>query len=264
MANEEEIIGMILTINTVLMIIGGIIFAIACFRQRNLLSWMPIFIILAIGNFFFTYQFVDYLYQLIAYCLFGVAAIFTFNAAFIEYYKLFIKTNNQKSQAVNFMIAVVALMPIIIGFQIFVLSILIATIIMLLRIYIKTRSPSRFLFMISIIAATIAMFFISLDSFGVEGAFIFGNIIVTSYMSVLVVAAIVALLEQEITGTINEKNTLKDKYSHDLGNILHSISITFELMKTMEPSDKELNELENLLKNKIHEASDLVKEIRKL
>ena len=83
-------------------------------------------------------------------------------------------------------------------------------------------------------------------------------------MSVLVVAAIVALLEQEITGTINEKNTLKDKYSHDLGNILHSISITFELMKTMEPSDKELNELEDLLKNKIHEASDLVKEIRKL
>ena len=135
---------------------------------------------------------------------------------------------------------------------------------MLLRIYIKTKSPSRFLFMISIIAATIAMFFITLDSYRVEWAFIFGNIIVSSYMSVLVVAAIVALLEQEITGTINEKNTLKDKYSHDLGNILHSISITFELMKTMEPSDKELNELEDLLKNKIHEASDLVKEIRKL
>ena len=135
---------------------------------------------------------------------------------------------------------------------------------MLLRIYLKTRSPSRFLFMLSIIAATIAMFFISLDSFGVEWAFVFGNLIVTSYMSVLVVAAIVALLEQEITGTINEKNILKDKYSHDLGNILHSISITYELIKDKEISENELQELYDLLKNKIHEASDLVKNIRKL
>ena len=264
MANEEEIIVMILTINTVLMVIGGIIFAIACSRQRNLLPWMPIFIILAIGNFFFTYQFVDYFYQLIAYILFGVAAIFTFNAAFMEYYKLFIKTNNQKSQAVNYLSAIFSITPIIIGFQIFVLSILISTILMLVRIYMKTRSPSRFLFMISIIAATIAMFFISLDSFGVEWAFVFGNIIVTSYMSVLVVAAIVALLEQEITGTIDEKNTLKDKYSHDLGNILHSISITYELIKSKDLPENELEELYDLLKNKINEAADLVKEIRKL
>jgi len=264
MANEEEIIGMILTINTVLMVIGGIIFGFACLRQRELIPWLPIFIILAIGNFFFTYQFVDYVYQLIAYSLFGVAAIFTFNAAFMEYYKLFIKNYNQKSQTVNSISAIIVIMPIIIGFQIFVLSILISTIIMLLRIYIKTRSPSRFLFMLSIVAATIAMFFISLDSFGVEWAFVFGNIIVTSYMSVLVVAAIVALLEQEITGTISEKNNLKDKFSHDLGNILHSISITFDLIKTKGISDKELSELEDLLRKKIHEASDLVKEIRKL
>ncbi len=264
MANEEEIITMILTLNTVLMVIGGIIFSFACLRQRNLLPWMPIFVILAIGNFFFTIQNVDYFYQLIAYSLFGVAAIFTFNAAFMEYYKLFIKKNNENSHKVNSKFAIVAGIPIIIGFQIFVLSLLIATIIMLLRIYLKTRSPSRFLFMLSIIAATIAMFFISLDSFGVEWAFVFGNIIVTSYMSVLVVAAIVALLEQEITGTINEKNILKDKYSHDLGNILHSISITYELIKDRELSENELQELYDLLKNKIQEASDLVKNIRKL
>ena len=264
MANEIEIITMILTVNTMLMIVGGIIFAFACSRQRNLLPWMPIFIFLAIGNFFFTYQFVDYLYQLIAYGLFGVAAIFTFNAAFMEYYKLFIKQNNQKSQAANSMSVLLAVIPIIIGFQIFVLSILISAIIMLLRIYIKTRSPSRFLFMLSILAATIAMFFISLDSFGVEWAFILGNIIVTSYMSVLVVAAIVALLEQEITGTLNEKNTLKDKYSHDLGNILHSISITYELIKSKDLPEGELEDLYELLKNKIVEAADLVREIRKL
>jgi len=61
-----------------------------------------------------------------------------------------------------------------------------------------------------------------------------------------------------------EKNTLKDKYSHDLGNILHSISITYELIKNKKISENELKELYDLLKNKIREASDLVKEIRKL
>ena len=238
MVSENEIIFMILTINTFLMFIGGIIFAFACFRQRNLLPWMPIFIVLAIGNIFFTFQFVDPLYQLIAYILFGIAAIFTFNAGFGEYYKLFIKSNGNKSKVINPSKGVFFIIPIIIGFQIFVLGLLIATIIMLLRIYIKTRSPSRFLFMLSIIAATIAMTFISLDNFGIDWAFILGNIIVTSYMSVLLVAAIVALLEQEIIGTIAEKNNLKDKYSHDLGNILHSMSMTYELIRGKSISEK--------------------------
>lgn len=264
MLNEKEIIILILSFNTVLLLVGGIIFAIACLYQRELLIWMPVFITLTIGYFFFLYQLIDITYQLIANMLFVVAAIFTFTAAFIEYYQLFIKSTSQKSHAINFMMVMVVISPIILGFQILVIGLLIATIIMLIRIYLRNKSITRMFFLVSIIAATFAMSFIFLDNYGVEGALIFGNIIVTSYTSILAVSGIVAMLEQKINRTIKEKNNLKDKFSHDLGNILHSMSLTYELIRGKSISEKELTEVYSLLKNKIYEASDLVKEIRKL
>ena len=94
--------------------------------------------------------------------------------------------------------------------------------------------------------------------------FIFGNIIVTSYTSILAVSGVFAMLEQKINSTLKEKNSLKDKYSHDLGNILQSMSMTYELIRGKSISEKELTEVYNLLKNKIYEASDLVRFIREL
>lgn len=264
MLTEIEIMFLILIFNTVLLLVGGIIFAIACWYQRELLIWMPIFIILTIGYSFFTYQFIDSTYQLIANILFVIASVFTFIGAFSEYYKVFIKPANQKSEELKYLGIMVALSPLILGIQIIVISLLLAAILMLIRIYIRTKSITRMFFLVSIIGATFAMIFIFLDNYGIEGALIFGNIIVTSYTSILAVSGIVALLEQKINSTSMEKNNLKDKYSHDLGNILHSMSMTYELIRGKSISETELIEVYNLLKNKIYEASDLVRFIREL
>jgi len=264
MLEEREIIILLLSFNTILLLIGGIVFALACLYQRDLLIWLPVFIILTIGYFFFLYQFIDSSYQIIANTFFLFAAIHTFAATFIEYNNVFKKAAHRKFQVIIPVIFILAISPILICFQTLVISILIVTILMLIRIDIRTKSITRMFFLVSIIGATFAMIFIFLDNYGFRGSFIFGNIIVTSYTSILAVSGIVALLEQKMIRTIKEKNNLKDKFSHNLGNILQTISITHELLGGKNISGKELNELYEMLEEKIYEASDLVKEIHSL
>ena len=84
------------------------------------------------------------------------------------------------------------------------------------------------------------------------------------FFTTFLITAIVALLDQKLINVLDEKNSLKDKYSHDLGNILHSISMTYDLFTIQESSKEPSEELDQLMRNKIREASDLVKDIRKL
>ena len=117
--------------------------------------------------------------------------------------------------------------------------------------------PLQFQNMICIIALYISYF-------GIEGAYFFSNILVTFFVTLMLSTSFVALLEQKIIDTLNEKDILKDKYSHDLGNILQAISISYDLINRENHSSIKSDELDTLIKNKVNEASKLVKSIRDL
>ncbi|MFX0072454.1 MAG: hypothetical protein ACFFAO_15320, partial [Candidatus Hermodarchaeota archaeon] len=71
----------ILIINTILLVIGSLIFGIACLRKKELLIYLPIYITFSIGNTFYLFQFVDSIYQIIGVLFFVVAAFCIFFAA---------------------------------------------------------------------------------------------------------------------------------------------------------------------------------------
>jgi hypothetical protein len=75
---------------------------------------------------------------------------------------------------------------------------------------------------------------------------------------------IILLVHLEYTISSREKFELKDKYSHNLGNIMQAISSAYELFSSNIESVKESAELDNLLKSKITEAAKLIKDIREL
>jgi hypothetical protein len=75
---------------------------------------------------------------------------------------------------------------------------------------------------------------------------------------------IILLVHLEYSISNREKFDLKDKYSHELGNIMQAIFTTFDLIKTKREPKKEVAELEALLETKLNDASNLIKEIRKL
>jgi len=75
---------------------------------------------------------------------------------------------------------------------------------------------------------------------------------------------IILLVHVEYNSSASQKFELKDKYSHNLGNILQTISSTFELIIKEAFSETELNKMNKLIMDKIKEASKLLKEIREI
>jgi signal transduction histidine kinase len=76
---------------------------------------------------------------------------------------------------------------------------------------------------------------------------------------------IILLVHLEYTISSRVKNNLKDKYSHDLGNVLQAIRTNCELARLRKMlSEKELGELDNLLEESNKEAARLINEIRNI
>jgi len=75
---------------------------------------------------------------------------------------------------------------------------------------------------------------------------------------------ILFIVHLEYISTNEKKNDLKDKYSHNLGNIMQSISSAQELINNKMISKEEATELEGIIETKIDEASKLIREIREL
>ena len=264
MVSIIDVIIITLFINTVLLAIGIIIFAIACMRDKDLFSYLPIYITFFIGNLFVLNQFVDNIFRMIAQVFFIVTTISLLIAAFLDYYKIFIKSNLKKSHITNSTFSAFFISSIIVPMQIFMILILLTSSILLLRVYLKTRSTVKILFLTCCIVAMMSTISQIIPFYEYELGLYLSYSIGTVFITILLINGIVAILEQEIRNTMKIKNTLKDNYSHDLGNILHSISMSYELIMNIKNSDKEINNVNDLLKDKIIEASELVKEIRKI
>jgi len=78
------------------------------------------------------------------------------------------------------------------------------------------------------------------------------------------ICLIILLVHVEYTTSSRNQLELKDNYSHDLGNILQSISSAFELIEMKSSSESETSELGELLKDKLNEAAKQIREIREL
>ena len=75
---------------------------------------------------------------------------------------------------------------------------------------------------------------------------------------------IVLLVHLEYTISSREKFGLKDKYSHNLGNIMQTITSSSDLIKISANLNNQDASNLNLINKKCKEASRLIKEIRKL
>ncbi|MFX0043249.1 MAG: hypothetical protein ACFE8L_10075 [Candidatus Hodarchaeota archaeon] len=80
------------------------------------------------------------------------------------------------------------------------------------------------------------------------------------------VLIIIFLIHLEYNISYEQKKDLKDKYSHNLGNVLQAIETAHQLILSSKniTKDGELLEVINILESKMKEGSDIINEIRKL
>ena len=80
-----------------------------------------------------------------------------------------------------------------------------------------------------------------------------------------IILIIIVLIQIEYSISSQQKNRLKDKYSHDLGNALQAIYSCFDLLELKTSSDKNKDAIsKEILKPKLKEAANLIIEIRNL
>ncbi len=198
MVNSELILTSIALASTV----ACIPFGLACKTQKELRPWLSVFILITIANYFSILRFTNYTLEIITTLLFAVTAIALFFAASIEYYGMFIKPNTRNIQLRDKLMAVAAMSPLIIGIEIFMLTILGITSILLVKIYLKTRTYTKFFLLMSTISSAIGLIAMGFQTNYVESTVIFGNIITM----LLFATGFTAIIEQKLSDS--NKNLL--------------------------------------------------------
>lgn len=189
---------LILTLNTVLTAVACIPFSIACKTQKELRPWLSVYILLTVGNLVSIFQYTDETIRIIANLLFALTTVALAIVVFMEYYKMFIKLNNQNRTVRDKLMAVATITPLILGIEIFMIIIVSVSCVMLFRIYMKTRSATRLFLLMSAISAIIGIIALTLQNFALEGALIFGNVLVTFYATLMLSTGFVSIIEQKL------------------------------------------------------------------
>jgi len=92
------------------------------------------------------------------------------------------------------------------------------------------------------------------------------NAIILSYVPIILTTLIliVFMIHLEYNISSDQKKFLKDKYSHNLGNIFQGIMSGYNLNIIKEGSEEILSEVKEIMKKLIEEAKEIIEEIRNL
>ncbi len=190
-------------------------------------------------------------------------AIIIFIHVFKEYLNIF-KKNRIKFPVNSIMITSVPFLILTISFEILIIIFCLISAFMVFRIYLKKKTLSHAFLGMALSTVFLALLFTIIESLEVEYLRLYALGMDIIFFNMLLVSAIVALLDLRLMNTELEKNDMKDKYSHNLGNIFHTISMAYDLIKMEENLQDIPNDMDDLIKRKLKEASDLVRFIRDL
>ena len=91
-------------------------------------------------------------------------------------------------------------------------------------------------------------------------------IIMLNYLPTIIgtILTVILYVHLEYTTSTRQKNDLKDKYSHNLGNIMQIITSATDVSEMHYKQEKDILPNLQLIKEKTEEAAKLIKQIRKL
>ena len=188
----------ILIFNIVVSAIACIPFGFACKKLKNLRPWLFPYIFLAIANFVCIFQFDNPTIRIFTNIFFALASVTLAIAVFIDYYIMFIKPTNRNLTVRDKLTAALAISPIVIGLEIFMIIILLISIAMLFRIYLKTHSATTLFFLMTVISALVCAIASLVQNFAIEGAYFFSCVMVLFFASLLLSTGFVALIEDKL------------------------------------------------------------------
>jgi len=182
--------------------IAAIIFAYVVKKRPEFLLWFIAVSITALGLIISAISnAMGGALELISNGFFVMGVIIIFLAILKEYYQTFHKDEVSKSQIKKLVPAAVAVNPIVVGMEIFIISIAIISAFMLTRIYLFKKTPTHAFLGLTLISAIISLIGTVVNTFGVEGTTPYTQGLTLIFATVLLVTGIVALVEHKIIRT---------------------------------------------------------------
>lgn len=197
-----------------------------------------------------------------------LGSLILFISVFKEYSQTFRKRKDNflnNNLELSVVVIITPSLIITISLEILIITFCLISAMMSFRIAKKKRKYANAFLGMCLCTVLSALSLTIVESLGFEEMRLFALGMDIIFFTMLFITAIVIFLEQKLITTEADKTIMKDKYSHDLGNILHTISLSYELIKNDDKTNITLpKELDELIQKKIEEASNVVRFIRSL
>ena len=128
---------------TILLTLGTLVFIFVSFKRRDLIPYLPTYILTPIGYLFIYLQIFNYFYRFLGNLIFLIGILLFISAVFYEYFKVIKKNHNTTANNPKVGKVFLSLNPItslIIGVQLFFSVLIVIAIIMLIKLYFMKRS----------------------------------------------------------------------------------------------------------------------------
>ena len=257
----------------VIMILATLIFVRASFKRRDLRSWLSAYIAGTISEVFNLFSQEQYdMFELISITFSALSLILIIFAVSWGYYKTFYETS--KSHVIPLIFALSTSQIISLALQPLIGVLLVIAFILILRIYIKIKTPTHAFLCFILISGMLNLIGSILQDLGVEGADEFYQFAGIALRIILLVTGIVALIEEKILKSenkyrmaYNRAEFYKDLFVHDINNILQNLEFSLEIIsQNLEKpnNQKAINELINIARIQVNRGANLGLNVRKL
>ena len=238
-------------------------------KRKDLFNWLIVYIITTFGTFVDTGteildpsgfgNLIRQFFYLLAVIIFCVVVM-------KDYYETFLRNRTSiiKLSSIGFFSLQLSFFIMIYTTGLIITTFCIVFIIMLLKIYFKRKTITDAFISFSIMAVLLAGILNLFERAGYTNLKVYSIGMNIIFNTLILATAIVAILDQKLKIAQSDKLYMKDKYSHDLGNIFHTISMAYELITMSINKDILQEDMDKIIKIKINEASELVRFIRNL
>ncbi len=234
--------------------VGVINLSIVSIKRRDLIKYLPAYIIHAIGYIFYTLHHIDYNFRLVANICFLITAFLAFIAFYYEYNLTFSKSNKpQPKLSLGLILLNLSLITsIIIGLQVLIILILVISSIFMIRIFLFKKTPTYLILILIPILSLLAIFAAILNEVNIYGAWELSYVITLLLACIILFLPIIAYAEERITKSekkYRESYDLAEFYknllAHDIRNVLQNIQSSSEIISLL--SGQKMND-KNVMK----------------
>ena len=200
---------------TILMMLGTFIFIFVSVKRKDLIIYLPTYILAPIGYFFIYLQIFNYTYRLLGNIVFLIAVLLFIFAVYYEYFKAIKKNHNTTANNPKNGKAILSLSPItslIIGIQLFFSVLIVIAIIMLIKLYFMKRSTKYASLIVFLASALLSAIATILSYFQLPGIWEFSFVAMIILSAVYFMFPIMVYLEEKLAKVGGKLRESEEKY----------------------------------------------------